>query len=60
MANTVEDQPMPRIDMRSDTVSWPTLEMRVAMANAKVGDDVWGDDKTVQALLFPCGYFIIA
>jgi len=38
------------IDLRSDTVSWPTLAMRIAMANAQVGDDVWGDDLTVQKL----------
>lgn len=47
--NVVKDQPMPQIDFRSDTVTWPTLEMRLAMANARVGDDVWGDDPTVQA-----------
>lgn len=38
------------IDLRSDTVSWPTPEMREAMANAEVGDDVWGDDPTVIRL----------
>jgi threonine aldolase len=38
------------IDLRSDTVSWPTPEMRQAMANAEVGDDVWGDDPTVKRL----------
>jgi threonine aldolase len=41
---------MPTIDLRSDTVSWPTLEMRVAMANASVGDDVFGDEPTVKKL----------
>jgi threonine aldolase len=38
------------IDLRSDTVSWPTPEMREAMARAEVGDDVYGDDPTVNAL----------
>lgn len=38
------------IDLRSDTVTWPTDEMREAMANAKVGDAVWGDDPTVLEL----------
>jgi len=46
----VHDQKMTHIDLRSDTVTWPTLEMRVAMANAKVGDDVMGDDLTVNQL----------
>ena len=30
------------IDLRSDTVTWPTEEMRAAMAAAPVGDDVFG------------------
>ena len=38
------------IDLRSDTVTRPTAGMRVAMANAEVGDDVYGDDPTVNAL----------
>lgn len=38
------------IDLRSDTVTMPTEEMRVAMANADVGDDVYGDDPTVSQL----------
>ncbi|MDX6533522.1 MAG: threonine aldolase [Gaiellales bacterium] len=41
---------MPPIDLRSDTVTRPTQEMRKAMADAEVGDDVWGDDPTVIAL----------
>ncbi len=41
---------MPRIDLRSDTVTQPTPEMRRAMAEAEVGDDVFGDDPTVIAL----------
>ena len=42
--------PMPIIDLRSDTVTKPTPEMRRAMAEAEVGDDVFGDDPTVVAL----------
>ena len=38
------------IDLRSDTVTQPTEAMRAAMAAARVGDDVLGDDPTVQAL----------
>ncbi|MCC5884462.1 MAG: low-specificity L-threonine aldolase [Halomonas sp.] len=38
------------IDLRSDTVTRPTSAMREAMSLAKVGDDVWGDDPTVNAL----------
>ncbi len=38
------------IDLRSDTVTKPTAEMRRAMAEAEVGDDVFGDDPTVNAL----------
>jgi threonine aldolase len=38
------------IDLRSDTVTRPTPGMRKAMAEAVVGDDVLGDDPTVQAL----------
>ena len=38
------------IDLRSDTVTHPTPAMREAMANAVVGDDVYGDDPTVNQL----------
>ncbi len=38
------------IDLRSDTVTQPTQEMRDAMANARVGDDVYGEDPTVNRL----------
>jgi len=38
------------IDLRSDTVTQPTPAMREAMANAEVGDDVFGEDPTVQRL----------
>jgi threonine aldolase len=37
-------------DFRSDTVTQPTANMRQAMANAVVGDDVYGDDPTVNKL----------
>jgi len=37
-------------DFRSDTVSWPTPEMREAIASARVGDDVYGEDPTVNEL----------
>src|SRR5262245_28522634 len=57
------------IDLRSDTVTRPSAAMRRAMAEAEVGDDVFGDDPTVNrlqekaaalfgfeaALLFPTG-----
>ena len=38
------------IDLRSDTVTHPTAEMRRAMAEAEVGDDVFGEDPTVNRL----------
>lgn len=38
------------IDLRSDTVTRPTAAMRAAMAAAEVGDDVYGDDPTVNRL----------
>src|SRR5690606_25887571 len=37
-------------DFRSDTVTRPTPAMRAAMAAAEVGDDVYGDDPTVNRL----------
>src|SRR3954463_11617822 len=40
----------PVIDLRSDTVTRPTADMRAAMAAAEVGDDVFGDDPTVNKL----------
>ena len=39
-----------RIDLRSDTVTQPTPAMREAMAHAEVGDDVYGEDPTVNRL----------
>ncbi len=41
---------MTTIDLRSDTVTWPTPAMRQAMAEASVGDDVYGEDPTINAL----------
>ena len=41
---------MEYVDLRSDTVTKPTPEMREAMAEAEVGDDVYGDDPTVNHL----------
>ncbi|RMG49904.1 MAG: low specificity L-threonine aldolase, partial [Acidobacteria bacterium] len=41
---------MKLIDLRSDTVTRPTPEMRQAMAQADVGDDVYGEDPTVNRL----------
>ncbi|MEO7836120.1 MAG: beta-eliminating lyase-related protein, partial [Acidimicrobiales bacterium] len=38
------------VDLRSDTVTCPTPAMRTAMAGADVGDDVYGEDPTVNAL----------
>ena len=40
----------PQIDLRSDTVTKPSPGMRRAMAEAEVGDDVFGDDPTVKRL----------
>jgi threonine aldolase len=41
---------MKTIDLRSDTVTKPTAAMRAAMAEAEVGDDVYGEDPTVNRL----------
>jgi threonine aldolase len=38
------------VDLRSDTVTRPSAQMRAAMASAEVGDDVFSDDPTVNAL----------
>ncbi|HWZ45744.1 MAG TPA: low specificity L-threonine aldolase [Candidatus Saccharimonadales bacterium] len=45
-----EQKPMRPVDLRSDTVTRPTAEMRRAMAEAEVGDDVYGEDPTVNRL----------
>ena len=44
----------PTIDLRSDTVTLPTPAMREAMAQAAVGDDVFGEDPTINALQQRC------
>jgi threonine aldolase len=44
----------PLIDLRSDTVTQPTPKMLEAMMRAPLGDDVWGDDPTVNALQEQC------
>ena len=41
---------MKPVDLRSDTVTQPTAGMRAAMASAPLGDDVFGDDPSVNAL----------
>ena len=38
------------IDLRSDTVTRPSQTMRAAMAAAEVGDDVYGEDPTINLL----------
>ena len=38
------------IDLRSDTVTKPSFEMRKIMADAEVGDDVYGEDPTINKL----------
>jgi threonine aldolase len=45
---------MSPVDLRSDTVTRPTAAMRKAMAEAPVGDDVFGDDPTVNLLQEKC------
>jgi len=49
-ATVDESKPAAVIDLRSDTVTKPTAEMRRAMAEAEVGDDVYGEDPTVNRL----------
>lgn len=45
-----EEMNYPTVDLRSDTISKPTQEMRDAMRNAEVGDDVYNEDPTVKKL----------
>ncbi|MFA5889654.1 MAG: GntG family PLP-dependent aldolase [Actinomycetota bacterium] len=42
------------VELRSDTFTTPTPQMRRAMAEAEVGDDVWGEDPTANALQEHC------
>ena len=44
------EKPRAFIDLRSDTVTQPTAEMRRAMAEAEVADDVYGEDPTMNRL----------
>lgn len=48
--NNLNKKKVPKIDLRSDTVTLPTEEMREAMRNAEVGDDVYAEDPTVNRL----------
>ena len=48
--NTTQQQKNLPIDLRSDTVTQPTPEMRRAMAEAEVADDVYGEDPTMNRL----------
>ena len=45
---------MKYIDLRSDTLTKPSNAMREAMSSADVGDDVWGEDPTVNKLQQMC------
>ena len=49
-ANPAKKDKPKMIDLRSDTVTLPTPEMRRAMAEAEVGDDVYGEDPTINKL----------
>ncbi len=49
-ASTAQDHPVTTVDLRSDTVTRPTAKMRAAMAEAEVGDDVYGEDPTINAI----------
>ncbi len=50
LADSEELALVERVDLRSDTVTMPTAAMRRAMAEAEVGDDVYGEDPTVNRL----------
>ncbi len=50
MSNLVAKTDLPVLDLRSDTVTQPTLEMRAIMTDAETGDDVYGEDPTINAL----------
>jgi len=50
MNQTESGRIVPAIDLRSDTVTRPSSGMRAAIAAADVGDDVLGDDPTVNRL----------
>ena len=44
----MEGTPHHTIDLRSDTVTYPSIKMKEAMFRAPMGDDVFGDDPTVK------------
>jgi threonine aldolase len=46
----IQENPLEVVDLRSDTVTQPTTAMRAAMLAAPLGDDVFGDDPSVNAL----------
>lgn len=46
----MREHPSDRVDVRSDTITQPTAAMRAVMEKAEVGDDVLGDDPTVNEL----------
>lgn len=48
--NGAESSEIHVVDLRSDTISRPTKEMKEAMLNAEIGDDVYGEDPTVRKL----------
>jgi threonine aldolase len=50
MKSRTSAPPADVVDLRSDTLTLPTIEMRRAMAEAEVGDDVYGEDPTVNRL----------
>ena len=50
LRNVGEVKLMQEVDLRSDTVTHPSPEMRDAIANAKIGDDVFSDDPSVNRL----------
>jgi threonine aldolase len=50
LGDAASNTPVSTIDLRSDTVTKPTAAMRAAMASAEVGDDVYGEDPTVNLL----------
>jgi threonine aldolase len=50
MMTRKDEKPRALVDLRSDTVTRPTPAMRAAMAAAEVGDDVYGEDPTVNQL----------
>lgn len=54
MPRTVASMSQAPVELRSDTFTTPTPQMRRAMADADVGDDVWGEDPTAIALEEHC------